>query len=512
MDAPDIPHLRDDPAAPQQVVFTHEQIRRVISGILLCIFLAAIDQTVVIPAVPAIAADLHGFGHLAWIVTAYLLTSTIATPIYGKLSDIYGRRALLLPAIVLFVFASILCGLAQSLVQLILARALQGVGGAGLMAMSQAAIADVVSPRERGRYQGYMAGAWAVASIAGPIIGGWVTDAASWRWIFWANLPIGIGAFLLSSRALAMLKVQRRETRIDHPGAALLAICTTASLLVLSWGGSDYAWQSPEILGLGFVAVMVLAALIWQERRAIEPLMPPRLFANIVFRRGVLIAMLNTGAMFGITFLLPLLFQLTRDADASLSGTLIVPFLAATCVGAFSGGQLGRRLGKLKRLLQTGLVVTVLACSLFAVMGTSVSLMWLMIVQFIIGVGIGLVQPCTLVSVQNSAQRHDVGAATGAFLFLRNMGGAVGSTITGVLLAGQFAASIAHAGLAGKVDLGMLRNAETTKMALDPVLLAGAHDALMTAFHVAFAGCAMMSALAFVATIGLPDVNLRTSN
>ena len=222
--------------------------------------------------------------------------------------------------------------------------------------------------------------------------------------------------------------------------------------------------------------------------------------------------MLNTGAMFGITFLLPLLFQLTRDADASLSGTLIVPFLAATCVGAFSGGQLGRRLGKLKRLLQTGLVVTVLACSLFAVMGTSVSLMWLMIVQFIIGVGIGLVQPCTLVSVQNSAQRHDVGAATGAFLFLRNMGGAVGSTITGVLLAGQFAASIAHAGLAGKVDLGMLRNAETTKMALDPVLLAGAHDALMTAFHVAFAGCAMMSALAFVATIGLPDVNLRTSN
>ena len=216
--------------------------------------------------------------------------------------------------------------------------------------------------------------------------------------------------------------------------------------------------------------------------------------------------------MFGITFLLPLLVQLTRNADASQSGSMIVPFLAATCVGAFSGGQLGRRLGKLKRLLQTGLVVTVLACALFAVMDSAVPLVWLMIVQFVIGVGIGLVQPCTLVSVQNSAQRQDVGAATGAFLFLRNMGGAVGSTVTGVLLAGQFAAGIAREGLTGKVDLGMLRNAEITKVALDPVLLAGAHDALVAAFHVAFAGCAMMSALAFVATIGLPDINLRSSN
>ena len=339
--SPDDPH----DATPAAVTFTHEQIRRVFTGIMLCIFLAAIDQTVVIPAVPSIAADLHGFSHLAWIVTAYLLTSTIATPIYGKLSDIYGRRALLLPGIVIFVIASMLCGFAQSLPQLILARALQGLGGAGLMSMSQATIADVVSPRERGRYQGYMAGAWAVASIFGPIIGGWVTDAASWRWIFWVNLPIGIGAYLLSSNALRMLHVQRRKTKIDQFGALLLAICTTSTLLVLSWGGVEFAWNSPEIIGLVVVTAVVIAVLIWQERRAAEPLMPPRLFGNKVFTRGVIIAVFNTGGMFGLTFLLPLYFQLTRGADASQSGSMIVPFLAATCVGAFGGGQLGRRRG-----------------------------------------------------------------------------------------------------------------------------------------------------------------------
>ncbi len=242
MDAP-APSLSISPLAESPVAaspaFTRKQVLRVLSGILLCMLLAAIDQNVVVPAVPAIAADLKSYSHLSWIISAYLLTSTAATPIYGKLSDLYGRRALLLPAIVWFVFASVLCGFAPSLPQLVVFRALQGIGGAGLLAMAQASIADVVAPRERGKYQAYISGVWAAASIAGPVLGGWVTDASSWRWIFWLNVPIGAAAFVLCDRALRMLKARRLKARIDYAGAALLTVAITCPLLILSWGGES---------------------------------------------------------------------------------------------------------------------------------------------------------------------------------------------------------------------------------------------------------------------------------
>jgi EmrB/QacA subfamily drug resistance transporter len=498
-----------DPEPAQ--VFTHEQILRVVVGILLCILLAAIDQTVVVPAVPSIATDLNGFGHLAWIVTAYLLTSTVATPIYGKLSDIYGRRALLLPAIVLFVVASMMCGFAQSLMQLIVARALQGLGGAGLMAMAQASIADVVSPRERGRYQGYMAGTWGVASVAGPILGGWMTDYLSWRWIFWINLPIGIAAYMLSSSALKMLRTKKRPARIDYIGSALLAAFTTASLLVMSWGGSEYSWGSPEILCLAASAAALLVALIVQERRDADPLLPPRLFTNAVFSRGVLIAALNSGAMFGATFLLPLYFQLMQGADASLAGTLIVPYLGANCLGAFTGGQIARRLGRVKILIQSGVAVTAIGFALMATVGADTPLPLTLAYMLVVGLGIGLVMPCTLVMIQNAAERRDVGSATGAFLFLRSMGGAVGSTLTGVILAGQFASGVASNGITVPVDLGSLRVPAGAVSTLDAATQAAAHVALSGAFHAGFAACAVLAALAWACCWRLIDLPLRTS-
>jgi EmrB/QacA subfamily drug resistance transporter len=511
--APELsPELSQQTSEPDAMpAFTHEQILRVVTGILLCILLAAIDQTVVVPAVPSIAADLNGFGHLSWIITAYLLTSTIATPIYGKLSDIYGRRALLLPAIVLFVAASMLCGFAQTLMQLIGARALQGLGGAGLMAMAQAAIADVVSPRERGRYQGYMAGTWGVASVAGPILGGWMTDVASWRWIFWINLPLGIAAYLLSSSALKMLPIKASKARIDYLGAALLAACTTAALLVLSWGGSEYDWASPTILGLSAMTVILLYLLIRQEKRDSEPLVPPRLFASNVFSRGVLMASINSGAMFGAVFLLPLYFQLIRGADASLAGTLIVPYLAANCIGAFTGGQIARRIGRVKRLMQIGLGGTTLGFSLLATVGADTHYGLTLVFMLVVGYGIGIVMPCSLVSIQNAAERRDVGAATGAFLFLRSMGGAIGSTLAGVVLAGRFAALNHASGVDTPIDLGALRSTAGAGAALDAHTHAIAEISLSGGFHAAFAACAVLALAAFAACWTMDDVALRTS-
>ena len=512
MDAPAPPlPLATDAAAEAMPNFTHRQIQRVIFGILLCILLAAIDQTVVVPAVPAIAADLHGFGHLSWIVSAYLLTATSATPIYGRLSDIYGRRALLLPAIVLFVIASVLCALAASLWQLIAFRALQGLGGAGLMAMAQAAIADVVAPRERGKYQAYMAGTWGVASVAGPILGGWMTDQLSWRYIFWINLPIGIAAFILSDRALRLLKVRKLVARIDYAGAALLTALVASCLLVMSWGGSEYAWGSPEVLGLIAGAAVLLAALIVRELRAMDPLLPPRLFADSVFTRGVIIAALAAGAMFGATFLLPLFFQLLRGADATASGTLIVPFLASNVVGAYTAGQVARRLGKVKLIALGGLGISVLGFILLATLGSATSHAASVIDMLVVGFGLGIVMPSNLVIVQNAAQRRDVGVATGALLFLRSMGAALGSTLVGTLLASRFNAGMAAAGMATAVDLGALRGHATGPLRLDPAMLASAHTALESAFHLSFLACAILVAGAFLTCLWLRDLPLKSS-
>ncbi len=509
LDAPvtaDVPTITPD-GLPN---FTHRQILRVITGILLCILLAAIDQTVVVPAVPAIAADLHGFGHLAWIVSAYLLTSTAATPIYGKLSDIYGRRALLLPAIVLFVIASLLCGLSQNLWQLIAFRALQGVGGAGLMAMAQAAIADVVAPRERGRYQAYMAGTWGVASIAGPLVGGWMTDDLSWRWIFWINLPIGAAAFLLSSRALKLLKVRPRKSRIDYTGAALLTATVGASLLLMSWGGAEYPWGSPEVLGLAAVTLALLGLLVWRERLAPDPLLPPRLFTNAVFVRGVVVSGCAAGAMFGGTFLLPLFFQLIRGADAATSGSLIVPFLASNVVGAFVSGQLARRLGKAKLIVLAGLAMSVTGYALLALLGPHTNHVVSVADMLVVGLGLGIVMPGSLVIAQNAAERRDVGVATGTLLFLRSMGAAFGSTLAGTLLASRFSAGLQAGGVTTPVDLGALRSGGGA--ALDPAVRTVAEAALTGGFHAGFFACAGLALVGLLACLWMRDLPLQSSS
>ena len=484
--------------------YTHRQILRVITGIMLCIFLASLDQTVIIPAVPAMAADLNAFGHLAWIVTAYLLTSTAATPIIGKLSDIWGRRALLIPSLIVFILASLACGFAQTLPQLIAARAVQGLGGAGLMSMAQASIADVVSPRERGRYQGYMASMWGVSSIAGPIVGGWVTDNLSWRWIFWANLPIGLVALVLCERALRMIKTQKREVRIDFAGSALLIGSVTSLLLMLSWGGVELPWDSGLVIALGAAGVLMLGALVWQERRAVDPVLPPRLFGNRTFLCGVLIAFFTSLGLFGATFLLPLFFQLVLGFDAERSGLLVMPFLTSSVVGAFAGGQFARRLGRTKGIVLAGLGCCVLGLLGLMLQATS-GVLWLVLpMSALLGLGIGVTMPSVLMQVQNAAERRDVGAATGSLLFLRSMGGAFGSTIVGSLLASRFNEGLAAAGLP-PIDLGSLRGGGGAA-----AHLAQARAALASGFALSFGVCLALLLVAVVIAAMMQDLQLRS--
>ena len=491
--------------------FTHQQILRVVTGIMLCILLAALDQTVVVPAVPAIATELGAFGHLSWIVTAYLLTSTAVTPIYGKLSDMYGRRALLLPALALFIVASMLCALATSLPMLIAARALQGVGGGGLMAMAQAAIADVVSPRERGRYQGYMAGMWGIASVGGPVVGGWFTDHLSWTYVFWMNVPLGIAAMVLCNRALKLLPIRNARGRIDYLGAALLMAVVTAYLLVLSWGGIEYPWASTPVLGMLALALVLTAVLVWQQFRTEHAILPPRMFASGVFTRGVILAFLTSIGLLGTTFLLPLFFQLVRGADAASSGFQVIPFLALNVVGAFTGGQLARKLGRTRVIILAGLTSATAGFIGLALLGPHSPTFTVLLSMMVVGVGIGVCLPNVLITVQNAAAREDIGMATGALLFLRSMGGAFGATLVGALLTGAYSTSLARHGFADVTDLSAIKPGGTLANAGPTAISAGLH-ALTNGFTLAFAVCGALTALAIGVAAGMRDIPLRSAS
>jgi EmrB/QacA subfamily drug resistance transporter len=429
-------------AASATKSFTHEEILPVIRGVALCILLAALDQTIVVPAVPRMAHDLGGGQQIAWIVAAYLLTGTAATPIFGKLSDIYGRRRLMQPALLLFCGASLGCAVAGSFWQLILFRAIQGIGGAGLMTISQTAISDVAPPRERGRYQIYMSGMWGIASIAGPMLGGSLTDLLSWRAIFWVNLPLGALGWVLSSRALKVLPAhQPGGQRIDYLGAALLTGTITAFLVVCASGGHGFAWASLDTAVLLLAALALGLATVWVERHAASPLLPPALFINGTVRGGLLLSATNALCTFGASLLLPLYFQDERHTNAAVSGLLTTPFLLAFVVMSYAGGQISRALGRTRLTMLVALAACVLGLALLASMGPHTPFLLCDLYSVILGGGIGLVQPNITVAIQNAAARRDVGAATGAMLLFRAIGGACGATLAGaMLLASGFAA------------------------------------------------------------------------
>jgi len=430
MDQSPAPQARAD----RKPALSQAEIRTIIVGVLLAMFLAALDQTIIATALPTIGRELGDLEHLSWIVTVYLLTSTAVTPLYGKLSDSYGRRSIMLIGIVVFIVGSIACALAPTMFALILARGLQGIGGGGLIALAQTIIADLVPPKERGRYQVYFASVFMTSSLLGPVLGGFFAEKLHWSVIFWINLPLGLLAFAIAYHSLKRLPRFERPHRLDLLGAALLVTATVVLLLALSWGGIRYPWGSWPILGLlaGSLALWVLFAL--RMRLAPEPLIPPGVLHNPVVRMATLSACFGMGTYIGLTIYLPVYFETVRGLSASLSGLALIPLMAGTVVGATLSGRTMAKVKHYKRLPVAGLLVAMAATGVLVLYGEALSITAVEVILAIVSVGFGTVLPVTMVTTQNAVAPHQMGTATGTANFFRSLGGAFIVAVFGAIV------------------------------------------------------------------------------
>jgi EmrB/QacA subfamily drug resistance transporter len=404
----------------------------VLPGLLLALILAMLDQLVVSTALPRIVGDLGGLNHLSWVVTAYVLASTITTPLYGKLGDLYGRKRLLIAAIVVFLVGSALSGQAHSMDQLIAFRALQGLGAGGLMVGAIATIGDLVSPRERGQYMGYMMAAMMIAMIAGPLVGGYITDTLSWRWIFYINMPVG-GAALLYILVSLHLPVHKIARKIDYLGAAVLAVGATSIVLVTTWGGSQYAWGSATIMSLVALAIVSVAFFIWVEFRAEEPILPMHVFANRNFSLASSMSFLLGLAMLGAMTFLPLYLQTVQHASPTVSGLLLIPMMLGATTTSLIAGRFTVKTGKYKMLPIVGGAIMTGAMLLLATLGPNTSRFISSIFFVIFGIGMGFLMQITTLIAQNSVDPKDMGVASSSRTFFQQIGGSIGVSIFGAV-------------------------------------------------------------------------------
>jgi EmrB/QacA subfamily drug resistance transporter len=413
--------------------FTVGRILAIYSGLMVTVFLAALDQTIVATALPRIVSDLGGLSSYSWVFTAFLLASTVSVPIWGKLGDIYGRRPLFLVSIPLFLLGSALCGLAQSMPQLVVFRAVQGLGAGGLIPLALATVAAIVPPRDRGRYQGLIGGTFATASIAGPALGGLIADNTTWRWIFYVNLPVG-GLALLVIWLTMPRRTQRREHSIDYVGAALLAGGTTALLLGLVWGGREYPWLSPPVLGSLAAAAVLLAAFALVERRAPEPILP----FDLLRRRNVAVGVASIGlvamCMFGTISFVPLFVQGVIGTSATASGVVLTPLMLGAVTMSIVSGQWVSRTGRYKANALAGPVVLGAAMALLASMDVDTTRNEALRNMVVAGIGMGLMMQIFVITIQNSVPLRTLGAATALAQFSRAIGATLGVTLMGVIV------------------------------------------------------------------------------
>ena len=467
---------------------SHQRVLVVFSGLMLAMLLAALDSTIVATALPTIVGELGGLERLSWVVTAYLLAQTVVTPLYGKLGDLYGRKVVLQSAIVIFLIGSVLCGMAGSMMQLILFRAIQGLGGGGLMVTTQAAIGDIVSARERGRYQGIFGAVFGLASIAGPLLGGFFTTELSWRWIFYVNLPLG-GIALGVIAATLPARPERVRHAIDYAGAGLLAAGLASLVILTDLGGAAYPWDSPPIIGLGVLAVATLAGFIFAERRASEPVVPLHLFRVRDFTVATTVGLVVGFALFGSVTYLPLFLQVVKGVSPTASGLMMLPMMGGMLTSSILSGQLISRTGRYKRYPVVGMLVMTGGLFLLSRMHAGTTTGTALLAMLVLGLGLGLVMQVLVIAVQNAVDYKDLGVATSGTILFRLVGGSVGTAVLGAIFAARLALELDTVLPAGTTRLAGAGVSPSAIAALPPAeraLYAGAFaDSLAAIFLVA---------------------------
>ena len=426
---------------PWGETLSRKRIAAVIGAVMLGMLLSAIDQTVVGTAMPRIIADLNGLQHYAWVATAYLLASTASMPIWGKLSDAFGRKRFFIAGMVVFMVGSALCGQAGNMTELIAFRALQGLGAGAMMPITQAIIGDIFPPAQRARWTGVLMSVFAVATIVGPLLGGWITDNASWRWVFYVNIPIGIAAITAAAIALPG-HVTLRKHRIDYWGATLLVGATVPLLLGFSWAGSEYAWGSWQVVSLFAFSAAVWVAFVLHELRATEPVINPRLFENRIFSVSALASMLQSATMFGAIMFLPLFVQGVQGKSATSSGLILMPLMMGAMVTSIGAGQILAKTGRYKALVIAGFVAVAIGAWLLSRMGVDTSSTTLAINMVVMGFGLGIAMSAFTVIVQNQYPSQRLGEVTAGLQFFRSIGGTIGMAVFGTILNNQFAAAM----------------------------------------------------------------------
>ncbi|MFY1705589.1 MDR family MFS transporter [Micromonospora sp. WMMA1923] len=503
-------------------VLTARQLRLLMAGLMTGMLLAALDQTIVGTALPTIVGELGGIDHYSWVVTAYLLASTASTPLYGKMADLYGRRPVFLFSIGTFLLGSLLAGLSQDMTQLIVTRAVQGVGAGGLMTLAFTIISDVVSPRERGRYQGVFGAVFGVSSVAGPLVGGYFAET-NWRLIFYLNVPLAILAIAVCSRVLRLVPFTRRRHAIDWLGATLLVAGVSCLLLALSWGGTSYPWRSPVIVGLFAAGAVLAAAFVFQESRAREPILPLRLFRGRTFTLANVAGFVLGLMMFGSIIFIPLYLQIVKGASPTRSGLLMLPMMAGIIVTSIVTGRAMSRLGRYKWFPVAGSAVLLAGMLLFTRLRVETSLWIAFGFMVVIGVGLGLSMQSLVLGVQNAVDPRDLGAGTSSATFFRSLGGSFGVAILGAVLAGRLDTALADrlpAAIAqlppdqaaavtaqGGTDISI--NAPGAILALPEPVRAAIQAAFVEALHLVFLTTALIAVLAVLVTLALPNDQLK---